>query len=340
MGIIYIITLLYLTFNSVHGIIFREVIAMKLTLQQIQSITTGAVNIFQNEDGIHFRRFTDNQIEILSQKIELFQRISRCTAGCQLSFYTNSNSICVDVAAGVKYEVLINGLPTYAFQLEKPKSLSCSLPDGEKHVIITLPNFSEGILNGIELDDGSSIIPYQHHYRFVFLGDSITQGAESSRDSFCFANRISQFFDAEMLNLGVSASSMFPEILEAVDFDPDAVFIAYGTNDYTNACSIEALEHTCRTYFEKVRSIYPNKKIFYISPLWRADGNVVRRTGTLDDCRQVLIKQCNAFGFTHIDGYALVPHMPFYLNDGFLHPNDLGFSLYAQNLIRFLQNYL
>ncbi len=313
---------------------------MKLTLQQIQSITTGAVNIFQNEDGIHFRRFTDNQIGILSQKIELFQRISRCTAGCQLSFYTDSNSIMLDIAGGLKYEVLVDGLPAYFFPLEKPQQISFTLPDGKKHIVITLPNYSEGILKSIGLDEGSFVQPYQYSRRFVFLGDSITQGAEASRDSFCFANRISQFFDAEMLNLGVSASSMFPEILEAVDFDPDAVFIAYGTNDYTNACSIEALEHTCRMYFEKVRSIYSNKKIFYISPLWRADGSTERRTGTLDDCRQVLIKQCNAFGFVHIDGYSLVPHMPFYLNDGFLHPNDLGFSLYAQNLIRFLQGSL
>lgn len=309
---------------------------MTLTLEQIQSVTTGAVRIFEDADGIHFRRFTDKQLETFSLKSEQFRHRSHCTAGCRLNFYTDSDSILLNIAAGVKYEVLINGLPAYFFPLEKPQVIPFSLPAGENLVEISLPNYTEGIIKSITLDEGSYFRPYKYSRKFLFLGDSITQGSQSTRDSFCYAYRVSRFFDAEVLNLGVGGSPMLPDTLEDVGYAPDAVFIAYGSNDYTRRESIEALESACKEYFETVRAIYPDRKVFYISPLWRADGNLVRQTGTLDDCRKVMIRHAENCGFIHIDGYSLVPHMPFYLNDGYLHPSDLGFSMYAQNLIHFL----
>ena len=313
---------------------------MFLTLEQIQSITTGAVSVVKEEDGIHFRRFTDRQLEVFRQKSAQFQQRSHCTAGCRLSFYTDADTVILTVGGGAKFEVLINGLPAYFFPLEKPQRIPFSLTEGENLVVITLPNYSEGVLNSLELDEGASFRPYEYSRRFLFLGDSITQGSQSTRDSFCYVNRVSQFFDAETMNLGVGGSFMLAETLEDVGFDPDAVFIAYGTNDYKAFSSIEELEAACKAYFKGVQEIYRGKKIFYISPLWRADGSFVCKTGTLDDCRKVFIEQANTFGFIHIDGYSLIPHMPHYLNDGYLHPNDIGFSYYSENLIRFLLNHL
>ena len=313
---------------------------MDLTLEQIKSVTTGAVNIFQDNDGIHFRRFTDRQLEFFANCSAQFAHRSRCTAGCQLSFYTNSNFLFVEVAAGMKYEVWVDGLPAFFAALEKAQRLPIPRPEGRKHVVITLPNYTEGVLTGIEIDQGAYVEPYRHSRKFLFLGDSITQGSQSTRDSFCYVYRIARFFDAEIMNLGVGGTYMCAESLEDVGFDPEAVFIAYGTNDYTACNSIKALETACCHYFDKVKQMYPDKKIFYISPLWRADGGMVRKAGTLDDCREVLIRQCMDHSFIHIDGYTLVPHMPFYLNDGYLHPSDLGFSMYSQNLIHFLLQHL
>ncbi len=313
---------------------------MILTLDQIRSVTSGAVDIFQDETGIHFRRFTQQQMDILSAKSTQFQQRSFCTAGCQLSFYTDSNVLFVDAVKGAKYEILINGLPAYFFPLETAQRCIAPLPSGENLVVITLPNYSEGVLSKIEIDEGSYIRPYTYSKRFLFLGDSITQGSKSTRDSCCYVYRLSQFFDAQPLNLGVGGSYMSADTLEDVGFDPDAVFIAYGTNDYTRMPSLEALKDACSAYFDRVKALYPNKKIFYISPLWRGDGDMVRKAGSLADCRKVMIEQCAAHGFIHIDGYTLIPHQPFYFGDGHLHPNDLGFSFYSQNLIQFLQNYL
>ena len=309
---------------------------MELTLEQIKSITTGALNIFEDDAGIHFRRFSDEQLRIFSEMCEQYRHRSHCTAGCQLSFRTNSQSILLDVVAGAKYEILIDGLPTHFFSLEKPSKLPVALPAGDKHIVISLPNYTEGILGGITLDEGSYVQPQIPSRKFLFLGDSITQGSQSSRDSRCYAYRVTRFFNAQMLNQAVGGSRMHPETLEDNGYSPDVIFIAYGTNDYPRFYCLENLERNACIYFDRVRELYPNTPVYYISPIWRADGNVVHKTGTLDDCRKVLIAQSEAHGFTHIDGYSLVPHSPDYLNDGYLHPNDLGFSLYAENLIKFL----
>ena len=313
---------------------------MELTLEQTKAVTVGAVNIFQDDDGIHFKRFTDHQLEVFGGKSSQFRTRSNCTAGCQLSFYTNAEMLFIPVVSGVKFEILVDGLPYHFSLLEKPQKLPISLPAGRKHVVISLPNYSDGVIAGIYLDEGSYVEPYTYKRKFLFLGDSITQGSQSTRDSFCYAYRVSRFFDAEILNHGVGGSYMSADTLEDVGFDPDVVFIAYGTNDYAHFTSIEALETACKEYFDRVKEIYSTKKIFYISPIWRADGTMVRKTGTLDDCRKVMIQQCEKHGFIHIDGYSLVPHVPFYLNDGYLHPSDLGFSVYSENLIKFLLQYL
>jgi hypothetical protein len=102
---------------------------------------------------------------------------------------------------------------------------------------------------------------------------------------------------------------------------------------------MEVLKNECAAYLDAVRSLYPHSKVFCISPIWRDGGERRLATGTLDECRAVIIEEAAKRGFVHIDGYSLVPHMNEYYTDG-LHPNDLGFALYGQNLVRQLQPYL
>ena len=59
--------------------------------------------------------------------------------------------------------------------------------------------------------------------------------------------------------------------------------------------------------------------------------------GSFADVRAAIIEEIARLGLRHIDGLTLVPHSPAFMADLTLHPNDLGFSLYAQNLIAELQ---
>ena len=43
---------------------------------------------------------------------------------------------------------------------------------------------------------------------------------------------------------------------------------------------------------------------------------------------------------TVVDGIKLTPHVPAFYSDLYLHPNDIGFSIYAKNLVGEIKKYL
>ena len=84
---------------------------------------------------------------------------------------------------------------------------------------------------------------------------------------------------------------------------------------------------------------YKGKKVFVLSPIWR-DQREGKAMGTFEGCRAVIIENAKKLGLIHIDGLILVPPLKSLFADGFLHPNDNGFSLYAENLIKEVQKYI
>ena len=75
---------------------------MKLTLEQIRSITVGAISVFEEDAKFHFRRFTDRQLEVWAQVSDHIRGNSYGTAGCRLSFYTDSRYMILGAGNGGK----------------------------------------------------------------------------------------------------------------------------------------------------------------------------------------------------------------------------------------------
>ena len=61
---------------------------------------------------------------------------------------------------------------------------------------------------------------------------------------------------------------------------------------------------------------------------------------TFAQCRALIAEEAERLGMIHVDGLKLLPPMPAFFGDGYLHPNDNGFSLYAENLIAKMEKYL
>ena len=72
-----------------------------------------------------------------------------------------------------------------------------------------------------------------------------------------------------------------------------------------------------------------------MTPLWRAEPPTESTFGEDVRCISRLIGEVCAEipNATVISGYNLVPHLPDFFSDRRLHPNDIGFALYAQNLL-------
>ena len=61
---------------------------MKLTFEQIKQITTGAIRIKQKEDGIHFYKCTEKQIDAWTEKHKDLGMRAASTTGVCLDFHT------------------------------------------------------------------------------------------------------------------------------------------------------------------------------------------------------------------------------------------------------------
>ena len=313
---------------------------MKLTFDQICRLTVGAVTIEEDGAGIHFQRYTSAQLAAFEKEARCFYKRGMHTCGIRIDFTTDASNLTVSVGSEGKYEVLLDGLTAFWQVFTEPGTFTLPLTSGTHRVTIVLPSHFPGVIRSVELDDGASVTPVEYPCRIIFYGDSITQGWNSEKDSQSYAWLVTRYYDAESMILGVGGANFYPTTVLDNGFDPDIVIAALGTNDYCGEFTAEEIYNACRSYLDRLCDLYPNKQKFYITPIWRADGADVYGAGNLEDVRQFIAKEAEKRNFTVIDGYTLIPHRTEYFADEFLHPNDIGFALYAQNLIKALDKYL
>ena len=316
---------------------------MKLSSNDIRSIAFGAIKVEEKQDGMHFYKCTDKQIDAWSALSETLGARAKTSTGIRLDFHTNSKSFTFE--AKNSFEVYINDLFREKLRMNDiggKATVSICDPLGaeldEARVTLVFPSHSEGILKSVELDDGAYFTPHKYDTKILFIGDSITQGWDSGYDSLSYAWRVTRFFNAESVIHGVGGGYFHETIFDSIDFDPDAVIVALGTNDFGKNPTLDALRENVVGFMDKVAEEYKEKKIFYISPLWRAVQE--KPMGNFAECRQVCIDEAVKRGFIHVDGLTLVPPCPVFYADEVLHPNALGFGIYAENLIKEMQKHV
>ena len=308
---------------------------MRLTEDQIREFSLGCIQCTKEKSGYTYARFTPGQVDGFEKRATRFRDRCGRTTGVRIDFDTDSQAVTVGVAAAGRYEIIVDGLAVAYKVCGATDAVHTKLPEGNKHVTIMLPWNSRGVVDFVQVDHGAYIRHHDFAHKFLFLGDSITQGATAIRPSCTYVDRVARWFDANYLNLGVGGTKFFPELLVKPEFEPDTVFIAYGTNDF-NSSPKEMFERECKEYMDTIKSWYPDKTVYVISPIWRLDHDLLRACGTLTDVRSYIIEQAEAHGFTHLDGWKLVPHDVDYYADGRLHPNDMGMSVYAEQLLKML----
>jgi len=173
----------------------------------------------------------------------------------------------------------------------------------------------------------------------LFIGDSINQGWDSKFDCMSYAHRVADFYNAERVINGIGGAIYHSATFDKPEFDADIVVIAYGTNDFFYYQTYEEFKEQVSVYLEKIKSAYSDKKVFVVTPIWRSDDDRVSFIGTFGKCRETIKKESKRLGLIVVDGYHLVPHFDLFYAD-IVHPNDLGFVVYAQNLIAKMNEYL
>lgn len=332
---------------------------MNLTIDEIRAITCGTVSVTEEQDGMHFYRFTPEQMELYKKRDAAFYDKCYASAGIRLRFSTDSRTLflrlCVTPQSGSRtffgVDIFVNGkcvdtvenysdldlsgdytaVPAYTGEFSK----NIRLGRGEKEVCILLPWNMHTVLKSLALDDSATLTPVKPTRKLLCFGDSITQGYDALCPSNRYTSQLADWLDAEEFNKAIGGEVFFPELANTKEsFIPDYITVAYGTNDFSKI-PYESFLQNCKDFYENLSRTYPQSRIYAITPIWRKD---YEKDTDFPDFFAVKkhIEQVAAHlpKVRVIDGFHLMPHHEKYCSDLYLHPSDKGFKKYAKNLIK------
>ncbi len=327
---------------------------MKLTYNQICSATCGAAYVSEEADGIHFHRFTPAQEEYY--RPTGFYDKAFSTAGIRLSFVTDSRSLTLKTnttpgSSRTYYaiDLLVDGILTdslnnYDGQVLPQVYTGVKLPmgqaektfaleEGKKQIDICLPWSVNAVLEELSLDDGAALEPVHREKKIVQFGDSITHGYDAIHPSAAYSVRLADALGMEGVNKAIGGEMFCPGLAALPDdFVPDVITVAYGTNDWSNRTE-DVYAENCRAFYQTLRDVYPDAKLFALLPIWRGDQNPPRKFGDFARIFPLIRDICSGIsGIEVIDCYDFVPKDEAYFADRVLHPNDRGFVHYFENL--------
>jgi lysophospholipase L1-like esterase len=325
---------------------------MKLTKETLSALLVGAVDIREEDGFFVLSRFTEKQTAYYKEKsLDNLYRKVHASAGMRLELRTDADALSFDyrvVSASSRtfysIDLYVDGVfcdEVYVMNVLRQKGghVRFSLPAGEHRVTVFFSNLMRTDISEIVLEDASFAEPIPMKTKILFLGDSITQGYDAYHSSLSYANRIARALDADVLNQAIGGEIFDEGIIdEALSYDPDTVIVAYGTNDWALQPSREAFLAAADAFFRRVKALYGNRKLVYISPIFRGgvEGKCTA-VGAFKDSVEALKKISSLHGFHLVDGFTLTPHIEDFFADKDLHPNDLGFAFYAENLLSALK---
>jgi len=332
---------------------------MKLTLDQIKTITRGALEIYEKDGVFTFSRFEKDALDYYATTNASFKGKSEATASICLDFLTTSDRFDADFfetygssRTYYYFDICVDGIIRKHLGEEKAwikkghisLKVSDYIPcDGKEHrITLWMPNLACTRLSNIQIDDGATLTPINYKMKLLCFGDSITQGYDAAFPSKSYVNRITEHFDAFTVNQAIGGEKFVPDLLlEETSYKPDVLTVAYGTNDWSGTQK-EIFHPRCEEFYEKAAKIYPNAKKFALLPIWRADSKSGKQKyeGSFDEACEFIAKTAEKNGFTVIDCRTFMPQSPEFFWDGRLHPNDLGFAEYASHLIAEIEKHI
>ena len=317
---------------------------MILSKEQIKTISKGALYWSDGvEGGIVPHRYSAQQEEIYRANENRYIR-TFAASGVRLECRTNATALELSARVfkgsgtdWIGFDLMVDGLLTghYESTLEETDHIHWiqPLPKGEKTVLLHLPCLAGVEILNLTLYGATSCEPVASSEKILFMGDSITQGYHSHFPSLTYPAQVAAYRNAEILNQGNGGEIFNPSILVPLDYVPTMAVIAYGTNDW-GATDRERATRNATDFLDRFCQIWPSLPTFVLSPIWRADY-LTRRDDDFRhaEIKEILLRSAEQHPQLHIiDGYALFPQIEALMHDERLHPNELGFIIYAQRL--------
>jgi lysophospholipase L1-like esterase len=317
---------------------------MEIDLINNGDFVYGVASYEYSHGAYRFFRMTEGLNKFYSDSEGAMIRAAN-TSGVRIGFVTDSDMLAMEVLFErfarpiFTIDIIVDGEHKMTFGPDEHVeefSFSTELPgSGEKIVEIYLPVMVECAVKGIVLEAGASLSAMpEKAVPMLFIGDSITQGMTVSTPSLTYPAQLATVLQSDFHNIAVGGETMQKELAPfAMDLDWQKAFVAYGVNDFNASRSLSEFEEETRGMLE-VLSSRENAEIFLITPIpWALRTNANETGLYLEDYREVLRKTAKDFPKVKIiEGAKLVPDDSSYYVDN-IHPNDLGASAYADNLL-------
>ena len=321
---------------------------MRLDFETIKKITTGAVDIVDNNGEIEFSRLTEQQKNAFLAEQENFNIKVGSTASVRFDFKTDSKYLKIgftNVRSGssrtfYSFDVYENDQMIYSYYNNYTKVTRdefCVKLSGDSHVQVFFPNLSGASIEYVELSDGASVVPSQFDKNIIMYGDSITHGYDATCTSLSYANIFARRLNANVVNTAIGGAIFNSDVVVKLEnFTPDFITVAYGTNDWSKLTK-ETFDNNFNAFLEKLKATYPNVPAYFILPIWRGDCDRITGCGTFDEHRAYMKKQIEKCGYVAIDDLKIVPNDARMYSPDMLHPNDVGFVHYANALLKYIR---
>lgn len=321
---------------------------MKLSPEQILDIVHNTLFTSVTPDAeVQFYRFSATQQAAYAARKSSFGEKCYASASVMLDFVTDSQALSLaakfEVGSSNKIwaiDLMIDGVLCQHTSGEGwgDFEFSFALPEGVKRVTVVFPWSVRTTLKNIEISDDAFILPLEKQLRILSIGDSITQGYFADHPCATYVTRTALELNAEVLNQGIGGYQFFEESLDGeLCWQPDIITLAYGTNDYSHNDSFDIFKKQVETYVAKLVKLYPDTPILGITPIYRDEAKLIEKAAkkgytffeAVDYIKSVYAKYDQ---ITVLDGLSFFPHPAEFFKPDWLHPNDLGFSYYADAL--------
>ncbi len=320
---------------------------MILSEETLRAVLIGAVDMARVGPAFRAVRMPA-AIAPLYRPVEGLATRMDCPAGVRLRFRTDSAFVNLALhydgrfarANGRGAVVVDGGLPGQGFGSAAPAGHwrgQVFHQDAPRHRLIDiwLPHMSVADVGEVEVQDGCDVSPAPLALRWLALGDSITQGMESSLPTLCHVARCALAIDAEAFNLGVGGATMRAELaLAARALPADIISIAYGTNDFLTDVPPREFAQAAEELLRETLAANASAPILLMTPLSAPGRREPNHLGAkLQDYRDALGPLAGMSPrIALVDGTELLPDDSAMFADG-LHPNDAGFVTYTRNLL-------
>ncbi len=213
----------------------------------------------------------------------------------------------------------------------------------QRCITINFPSYSGVKEFHIGLDKNATLCEgaeYRNKLPVVFYGNSITQGACSSRPGNTYENIISNRMSLDYMNLGFSGSGMAEELI--VDYMSDMNMCAFVSDYDYNAPNAKYLKHTHLRMYQKIRDKHPSIPYIILSRcnFDSGDKEVVERRDIIRETYRYAIEHGDE-NVCFIDGAYIFEssYKDFCTVEG-VHLNDLGMAMMADKIENILKKYL